>query len=549
MANISGLDQNSRRTLSALSSVDNTTIVNCWADPTTHRLLVDLAGGNTYTASDSIVLTGSNFTLVNDSAAPTASQYYGTNSSSVLGYFNLPSGTGTVSTVSVVTANGFAGTVANATTTPAITISTGITGVLKGNGTAISAATAGTDYVVGSTGLAGGQTIAGGTLTTQNLTLRANAADTTTGSVAITTSTASTTKTTGALTIAGGLGVAGAIFSNDLTVTNKITGSISGNADGSAGSATYAGTVTLANDTGSATDYLVFANTATGNIALKTNTGVTVNPNTAAITATTFIGALSGNATTATTATTGTNATNTAITDDTTTNATMYPTWVTANTGNLPQKVTSTKLTFNPSTGNLIATTHNGLTITTTTGTFTLTNAKTLSVSDTTTLATNAITLGGGEVITFSASNALSLLTTGTTVMTFPAVTDTVAVLGTAQTYTATQTEKQVAWTNNPITASGNAATVPITSRFNTVTNNSAAGLTITLTTTSAADGMMLIVRSLPSSNVAQTITWVNTEISDITPSANLNASTTSPRTDGFMYNSGTSKWRCVASC
>lgn len=40
-----------------------------------------------------------------------------------------------------------------------------------------------------------------------------------------------------------------------------------------------------------------------------------------------------------------------AITDDTTTNATMYPTWVTANTGNLPIKVSSTKFSFNPSTG------------------------------------------------------------------------------------------------------------------------------------------------------------------------------------------------------
>lgn len=54
---------------------------------------------------------------------------------------------GTVTTASVVSANGFAGTVANATTTPAITLSTSITGVLKGNGTAISAASAGTDYV------------------------------------------------------------------------------------------------------------------------------------------------------------------------------------------------------------------------------------------------------------------------------------------------------------------------------------------------------------------------------------------------------------------
>ena len=54
---------------------------------------------------------------------------------------------GTVTSASVVTANGFAGTVATATTTPAITLTTSITGVLKGNGSAISAATAGTDYV------------------------------------------------------------------------------------------------------------------------------------------------------------------------------------------------------------------------------------------------------------------------------------------------------------------------------------------------------------------------------------------------------------------
>ena len=53
---------------------------------------------------------------------------------------------GTVTSVSVASANGFAGTVANATTTPAITLSTSVTGVLKGNGTAISEALADTDY-------------------------------------------------------------------------------------------------------------------------------------------------------------------------------------------------------------------------------------------------------------------------------------------------------------------------------------------------------------------------------------------------------------------
>ena len=71
-------------------------------------------------------------------------------------------GTGTVTSASVVTANGFAGTVATATTTPAITVSTSITGVLKGNGTAISAAVAGTDYVIPAGTVATATNIAGG---------------------------------------------------------------------------------------------------------------------------------------------------------------------------------------------------------------------------------------------------------------------------------------------------------------------------------------------------------------------------------------------------
>lgn len=53
---------------------------------------------------------------------------------------------GTVTAVSVVSANGLAGT-SSGGATPALTLSTSVTGVLKGNGTAISAATAGTDYV------------------------------------------------------------------------------------------------------------------------------------------------------------------------------------------------------------------------------------------------------------------------------------------------------------------------------------------------------------------------------------------------------------------
>lgn len=65
---------------------------------------------------------------------------------------------------------------------------------------------------------------------------------------------------------------------------------------------------------------------------------------------------IDGSAGSATTAGTATNANNIAITDDTSTNADYYPVWVTNSTGNLPAKVTSTKLKFNPSSGVLTTT-------------------------------------------------------------------------------------------------------------------------------------------------------------------------------------------------
>jgi hypothetical protein len=83
-------------------------------------------------------------------------------------------GTGTVTSVSVATANGLAGTVATSTTTPAITLSTTVTGVLKGNGTSISAATANTDYqspiTLTTTGTSGAATFNGTTLNIPNYT-------------------------------------------------------------------------------------------------------------------------------------------------------------------------------------------------------------------------------------------------------------------------------------------------------------------------------------------------------------------------------------------
>ena len=63
------------------------------------------------------------------------------------------SGTGgTLTSLSVATQNGFAGTVATPSTTPVITLSTTVSGLLKGNGTEISAAVIGVDYAPATSG-------------------------------------------------------------------------------------------------------------------------------------------------------------------------------------------------------------------------------------------------------------------------------------------------------------------------------------------------------------------------------------------------------------
>ena len=75
---------------------------------------------------------------------------------------------GGVSSISINSTNGFAGS-SSGGTTPALTISTTVTGVIKGNGTAISAATAGTDYSAGTSALITG--ILKSTTTTGALTI------------------------------------------------------------------------------------------------------------------------------------------------------------------------------------------------------------------------------------------------------------------------------------------------------------------------------------------------------------------------------------------
>ena len=104
-------------------------------------------GVTSVTGTAPVVSSGGTTPAISMAAATTSVNGYLTSTD-----WNTFNGKGTVSSVSVVSTNGLAGTVATATSTPAITLSTTITGVLKGNGTAISAATSGTDYAPATSG-------------------------------------------------------------------------------------------------------------------------------------------------------------------------------------------------------------------------------------------------------------------------------------------------------------------------------------------------------------------------------------------------------------
>jgi hypothetical protein len=101
----------------------------------------------------------------------------------------------------------------------------------------------------------------------------------------------------------------------------------------------------------------------------------------------------------------------------------------------------------------------------------------------------------------------------------------------------------------NDLTVATGVVTVPVTSPEVKITNNAASSVAITMATAGAVDGQTVIIRFYDYSYAAQAISWVNTENSAITAPTTSNASTTLPLTIGFMFNGGTSKWRCVAVC
>ena len=193
-------------------------------------------------------------------------------------------GSGTVTSVSVVSANGFAGTVATATSTPAITISTSVTGLISGNGTAISAAalTSGNIYVGSASNLPASVTMSGDATIVASGALTLATVNTNTGSFGSSTSIPSfTVNGKGLITAASGNAVIAPAGTLSGTVLNSTVVTSSLTAVGTISTGVWNGTaITVANGgTGvtSAAAYTVVCagTTSTGAFQEVSGTGTT----------------------------------------------------------------------------------------------------------------------------------------------------------------------------------------------------------------------------------------------------------------------------------
>lgn len=313
------MDGNSRQTLTALSSANDGAIVQLWADPTTHALLVDTTGV-----------------------------------------------TGMVTSVSVVTANGFAGTVATATTTPAITITTTVTGVLYGNGTSVAAATGGQLPVMTATvggavptppnntttflrgdgtfaAPAGGGDVVGPASATDNAVARF---DGTTGKLI----------QNSAVTIADTSGnITGGTYNGNTIGVGSTSGTNTGDQTSVTGNAGTATALQTGRTIGTATGDVTSAGSSFDGTANNTNayTLATVNSNVGSFTSANITVNAKG---LITAASNGTAPTPTVITvANEATDTTCFPAFFTAATGDLGPK-TNTGLTFNSNTSLLTST-------------------------------------------------------------------------------------------------------------------------------------------------------------------------------------------------
>ena len=103
------------------------------------------------TATYAVTFKASGQTGVSIAAGEKATVYY--NGTDYVKVSSSVAGSGSVTSISVATANGFAGT-SSGGSTPALTLTTSVTGIIKGNGTSLSAAVSGTDYAPATSGTA-----------------------------------------------------------------------------------------------------------------------------------------------------------------------------------------------------------------------------------------------------------------------------------------------------------------------------------------------------------------------------------------------------------
>jgi len=228
---------------------------------------------NDVTTANSILgdgTAGSPVTLDGDEASPGNSQYYGTDAGGAKGFYNLPAG-GTVA---------FDDITSGTNTGAAMVVDTGASIAPSGTGTITATAVVAVDAGGDTTTfpiLAGAATGSTGPLTDAGFTYNA---------------------TTNALTTTTFIG---ALTGNSSTATALATARAIGgvNFDGTA--AIVPQTIQVVDAGGDTTTFIMLATAATGDLQPATDAGLSYNATTNALTTTTFIGALTGNATTVTT--------------------------------------------------------------------------------------------------------------------------------------------------------------------------------------------------------------------------------------------------------
>lgn len=255
------------------------------------------------------------------------------------------------------------------------------------------------------------------------------------------------------------------------TFTGNLTGNVSGNASTVTNGVYTTDTATVTNTmlAGSISDSKLSTISTAGKVANSATTATQANTANAIVardssgnfTANIITAALAGNADTATSATNATNATKAAITDDTTSNVTDYVTFVSANTGNNAIKTASSKLTFNPSTGVLAATTFSG-------------SGASLTSIPNSALNNSTVVIG---------STSIALGATATTISGLSSVSSTSfvgALTGNASTATALQTARTI----NGVSFDGS-ANIVVTAAAGTLTGTSLSSTVVTSSLTS----------------------------------------------------------------